>query len=275
MKIIANLTGGLGNQLFIAAATIAYAQRYGFQPVISSFFSYQNSSSCVGRQQSAIITQACQPFLMSPEDIKQLVLDDYQEPTWLYQPLPLFSKNTRLNGYYQSPQYFNDCEQQIRRLFYPSPSQLDLIPGYEAFKKYRHYRKVAVHIRRTDYVALNYFHHNLPLSYYQHAMRYHQIKHDNSLFVFFSDDKAYAKQHFGTIVPSLFMDDTDDHEFQLMTQCDDFIIANSTFSWWAAWLSQSIDKTIIAPKTWFVSGILDWSTIYCDDWIIMSDDGVC
>ena len=86
----------------------------------------------------------------------------------------------------------------------------------------------------------------------------------------FSDDIPYCK----TIFPKTFnfiSGHSDIEDFFLMTLCNNFIIANSTFSWWAAWLSKSENKKIVAPKRWFGPGLKHHKTedIYCKDWIVI------
>ncbi len=256
MSVSGNQVGGLGNQLFITAATIAYGLRFGLQPIIQDYWFYPTSSACVGREQSIIIREACQQYIgQPPTDIIQ-----YNEPHWHYRTIPKLDGNVQLNGYFQSEQYFEDCKEVIKQLFYPVSFTHPLLNIS--------YRKVAVHIRRADYLKLAHVHHLLPLSYYQHAIHY--LNQPNTLFLFFSDDKEFIRKTFKGIC----VDDSDENEFKLMAHCDDFIIANSTFSWWAAYLSKTVDKTVICPKNWFsYCGPPNWQSIYCPGWIIMDDDG--
>ncbi|HSW76801.1 MAG TPA: alpha-1,2-fucosyltransferase [Candidatus Saccharimonadales bacterium] len=268
--VIGQEVGGLGNQLFIIAAAISYALRNHLQPKILSYWSYKTSSDCVGREQSPIIRNACIDYIITPDDISKKNWYEYKEPHWHYTPIPYIGNtNVKLCGYFQSELYFKEDTNIIRQLFYPKINELEKIEQYSIFSNSSQ-RKIAVHIRRTDYVKLSWFHHNLPQSYYDHAMMYFKNKYPHCQFIFFTDDKQFVKQkcHHDVLI-----NDTDVNEFRLMTQCDDFIIANSTFSWWGAWLSKSDCKTVIAPKTWFLSGISDWQSIYCDGWIVMDDDG--
>ena len=128
---------------------------------------------------------------------------------------------------------------------------------------------VALHIRRTDYAK--YSHHPiLPLSYYQEALSKFP---PNRTVIIFSDDPKWCYEQ------ELFADDRflvsdNDHLLDLcmMTLCSDFIIANSSFSWWGAWLSESPNKKVIAPKKWFGPPLdqkNDTKDLYCSDWITL------
>jgi len=154
--------------------------------------------------------------------------------------------NTDISGYFQSEKYFKHCEYIIREQFEFKPEFIEPLK-----ERYSHLlsNSVAIHVRRTDYVT-NRNHLALPYAYYNVAMR----QFPNQIFVVFSDDIDFCKKTFsGNIVYASGRSDIED--FALMTLFKRHIIANSSFSWWSAWLSKHTDKKVIAPKAWFGPGL--------------------
>jgi hypothetical protein len=133
-------------------------------------------------------------------------------------------------------------------------------------------RPIALHIRRGDFLINSAHHNNLGLDYYDTALK--NFGGDRTVIIF-SDDPEWCKEQ------SLFEDDrflvsegNDSYtDLCLMSLCTDFIIANSTFSWWGAWLSKSVNKVVCAPdpSIWFGpnNAHLDTSDIIPEGWIII------
>jgi len=151
-----------------------------------------------------------------------------------------------LQGYFQTEKYFKHIEHQIRAEYTFVDDILEpckeMISGID--------NPIALHIRRGDYVINSENHFNLPLEYYEAALKHFN---DDRNVIVFSDDSKWCHQQ------SLFSDDrfiisdNDDNRVDLclMSLCNDFIIANSTYSWWGAWLSSNKNKKVIAPVQWF------------------------
>jgi hypothetical protein len=116
---------------------------------------------------------------------------------------------------------------------------------------------VAIHVRRGDYLDTVNSKIFFPLGpdYYNNAINYFKNKFDLIRFIFFSNDLTWCKQNFPGDFE--FMDESvellDFHEFELIKLCKHQIIANSTFSWWAAWLNENEDKIVIAPEKWYTN----------------------
>ena len=154
--------------------------------------------------------------------------------------------HVRLQGYYQTEKYFKHIEDEIRQDFTFMDDILnpckEMVEGVE--------KPIALHVRRTDYVTNSEHHLNLTTEYYEAALK--QFDDDRNVIVFSDDPKWCLEQE-------IFSDDrfivseNDDNRVDLclMSLCDDFIIANSSYSWWAAWLSTNKDKKVIAPVQWF------------------------
>jgi hypothetical protein len=148
-----------------------------------------------------------------------------------------------LFGFFQSEKYFKHIEESIKEDFTFREHILEpckeIAEGFE--------NPVSLHVRRTDYLTNNANHHNLDLSYYEEALKHF----DDRQVIVFSDDPEWCKEQ------ALFSDDrflvseSEDNKIDLclMTFCTSHIIANSSFSWWGAWLANS--QKVIAPLKWF------------------------
>lgn len=161
-----------------------------------------------------------------------------------------------LDGYWQSEKYFSEIAQTIR-----SELRLKTDPDPEIIELMREISQgesVCIHIRRGDYAnnpLTNAYHGLLGLDYYRNSVKYMYQHLDNPHFFVFSDDPAWATENLDIGVPTTIVNHTaclqDIEDFRLMTACRHFVIANSSFSWWAAWLCEYPKKLVVAPKLWF------------------------
>ena len=156
-------------------------------------------------------------------------------------------KNVDLFGYYQSPKYFENIEDELRNDFKFSEEVLGECQNMFDTLELISSDFISLHIRRGDYVY-NPNHPVQPIEYYEKALE--QMPKDLPVIVF-SDDSDWCKTHeFFESDRFMIAEDNEDHyDLCLMSMCGYHIIANSSFSWWGAWLAKS--KKIIAPKNWF------------------------
>ena len=128
---------------------------------------------------------------------------------------------------------------------------------------------ISIHIRRGDYLEKEDRHPVCRMEYYQAAIEY--IDTFNSpIFIIFSDDIEWCKKHFIGDNYIFIQDEEDYIDLYLMSLCKHNIIANSSFSWWGAWLNKNINKKVIAPQNWFgVNKRLPTQDIYCEEWIVL------
>ena len=153
--------------------------------------------------------------------------------------------NVDLYGCYQSPKYFEHIKDEIKNDFKFSDEVESLCN--EMYESISGKKVVSLHIRRTDY-TVNNNHPLQPISYYENALK---LFDKNVQILVFSDDPKWCQEQ------GLFADDSvmisegndADIDLCLMTKCDYHIIANSSFSWWGAWLGDS--EKVVAPKNWF------------------------
>ena len=175
-----------------------------------------------------------------------------------------------LRGYFQTEKYFKHIEKEIRSDF--TFKDEILVPCKEMIESVEN--PIALHVRRGDYIKNAENHFNLPRAYYEAALS----KFDtNRNVIVFSDDPVWCHDE-GTFVDDRFIiSENEDNRVDLclMSLCDDFIIANSSYSWWGAWLSANKDKTVIAPAQWFgkTGYTKDHNTkdLIPNDWTIIND----
>ncbi|HSD07371.1 alpha-1,2-fucosyltransferase [Flavobacterium sp.] len=179
-------------------------------------------------------------------------------------------------GYFQSYKYFIGYEKYIKDLFvFPvdklSKENIGLIPVLQ------NNNTIAIHIRRGDYVTdkvTNQFHGICSFEYYEEAILKITSKIDNPNLVFFSDDPQWVKENFeGFPFNKIFIAHNKGlnswADMFLMSICSHNIIANSSFSWWGAWLNNNPEKIVVAPKDWFQAKDIDINSIIPEEWVII------
>jgi hypothetical protein len=251
--ISCRLEGGIGNQLFQIAAAHALALRNND---ISGF----DLNKCHTPSQGKPSNRYKENILKYVNNVSEYNLKYlYNEPKFSYQEIP-YVNDLILQGCYQSEYYFIDYKDEIIRLF---GTELNNKFITEYLKRYSS-PITSVHVRRGDYMNNPDFHKPCPIEYYKQAMT---IIGD-STFIFISDDINWVKENFkgDNIIYSPFTSDVDD--LNLMVKCDNNIIANSSFSWWGAYLNENENKKIISPKEWFgPNGPKDTQDIIPKNWL--------
>ena len=288
------MNGGLGNQLFQVFAALAAAIRNGdtcyflhtMRDASGKRGTYWNSLFHALKPMTVIATQA--------NLMRFMQLPTHQEPGFKYTPLPrqttMNSMPLKLKGYFQSDKYFADVRNEIYE-------KLQLL------EQQRHIRAmfaestwfscettvtVAMHFRIGDYTAIQEAHPILTLEYYRdalkHVIRHAPIKHNDSqgkinvLIFNQACDNAVIVDHMRQLstefahrcqfhkVPDMF---DDWKQLLLMSVCDNNIIANSTFSWWGAYLNQNPDKVVCYPSAWFGPALKNHDTrdLFPNGWI--------
>lgn len=175
-------------------------------------------------------------------------------------------------GNFQTEKYFNHCEELIREQFTFNDHIFD-----KAFNFINNIKKIytdkiliSVHVRRGDYLHQQDSHPVQDVEWYKNAFNEFNLK--DSLFVVFSDDIEWCKKNILGLPNILFSSLNNNFEdLCAMSLCDSHIIANSSFSWWGAWLNLSKNKKIIAPYKWFGNLYLHHNTkdLYCKNWKIL------
>lgn len=270
--VTALLSGGLGNQMFQYAAAKALAKRLGTSPAIDLYPLIKKTQATarpyelgifnidapvVSTLRGKMLTKA-RPFVQKHKEFFWrfgLFVDGY---AILY--LPVFETikgNVMMSGYFQNEKYFRGAEADIRRDFtfrHPLEGRNKEIAQQLAASE-----SVSIHIRRGDYVqntvaASNFI--TCDISYYERAVAHICEKIDSPSFYIFSDDFEWVRKNVNfENNPVSFVDwnrgDKSCLDMQLMSLCKHNITANSSFSWWGAWLNANPDKVVVCPAKWF------------------------
>ncbi len=207
--------GRFGNQLWQIASTIGIATKMGVGYCFPKW------------QYQRYFRNNLPPFIGDS-------YETFYELNSYYNDLDLpKNRDWDLVGYFQSYKYFEHCKKLIKDYFSPLGTW-----EQEDF--------VSVHVRRGDYLNLTRIHPVLPLDYYKEAIRLFPGRD----FVIFSDDIDWCKENFIGGKYFYSVGHSEESDFFDMMYCKDNIIANSSFSWWAAWLNPNPDKIVVAPKVW-------------------------
>ncbi len=279
--VFIDVNSGLGNQLFMIATAYAYSLRHNknlvLAPNIQSKHKYWNN-----------ILIKCTKFLKEQSYKNIRAQQYYMERKFTHTNIPASKRSLYMKGFFQSELYFKDYENEIRKLF-ELPIELQSFVK-EQFKKWHIFNNeivVAVHIRRGDYLKLSDKHTIQPISYFNEAKQIMSKTIGGPIrFMYFSDDTNWVKKMMDIQSKDIVVCGFKDYEdFALMQNCHHFIITNSTFSWWAAWLSKTFEryltipnnvmlneikvneKIVISPSEWFGDkGPKEWHTIYPSNW---------
>lgn len=212
--------GWLGNQMFQYAAVFSLAKKLrteaGFPQNKPNLFDIFNLTA----SRAARVRWA--PFLL-------------EEKGFHYTPLPTTHKDLMLRGYFQSEKYFKDYGGELRKEF-SFKNKIDEVAP----------QTTSIHVRRGDYVALPDHHPLCTLEYYKKAIS----TFPDQKFLVFSDDLDWCRDNINGISVSYSEGSSPEEDLHRMTLCDNHIIANSSFSWWGAWLGHNENKRVIAPSNW-------------------------
>ena len=266
MKMITSkLMGGLGNMLFQIAAGYALSKRTESEYLINTQYTEIGHGHSRPKTPSDYLDTIFNKLIPYTHNHN---LIEFHEPSFHYTPIVNIASNLILHGYYQSYKYFNDFDSEIQKLFAPDDIILTKLNNkYPALQE----NTVSLHIRRGDYLTLSDFHHNLSISYYLNAIKQFPA---GTKYLVFSDDIDWCKTMFVGNDYIFIESQSDIEDLYLMSLCKHNIIANSTFSWWAAWLNCNTTKTVIYPNRWFgPANINNLSTIdmFPEDWICINE----
>ena len=257
-KVKVNLKGGLGNYLFQIASTYSYAKEFNKTPIFET-----ETSVTVHKNIKYYNDNILKKISLITKDNLNYK-HNYIERVFHYNKIPLFNDSVKLDGYFQSEKYFEKYTSEIRELFtFNIPH---IIKKYDSFI---HKNKCSIHVRRGDYLKSPNHHPTQPIQYYLNAMKHFN---NDTIYLIFSDDINWCKQNFPKNDKLIFIEGNKDYEdLMLMSMCQNNIICNSTFSWWAAWLNKNKNKKVVAPRRWFGSALSKNNTkdIYPKNWILL------
>jgi len=293
--IIVRLSGGIGNQMFQYACGRAislqlntklaldhsfledktYKPDFTYRDYALDVFGIQNKISPSELRKLGLEMAYIYP-LKAKLSLKRILkgYTYYQEKGLNYdENIPLKSAKLYLSGYFQSEKYFKQAADKIRNDFAFPPVQNErnklLLTKITTDEN-----SVSIHIRRGDYLTIRNgnVHFTCSPEYYKNAVDIIRSKISNPTFYIFAhDDLPWAMENLKFSEPHDFIGDHNQgkqsyEDLHLMSMCKHHIIANSSFSWWGAWLNAKPGKTVIAPKNWLI-GSKDSFDIVPEQWI--------
>ena len=274
--IIGKILGGLGNQMFQYAATrsLAASKDVPYCLDVTQFSRYRlhqgfeihtifDCNSRMAKKSEIASVLRWQSSDIVRRLLSRTALSGFRSSSWVREPHFGFWKgffdapsNCYLDGYWQSEKYFQNVQDVIRNDFnfrLPMSQQNAVLAN-----KIKNSTAISLHVRRGDYVAnhnANKTHGVCSVEYYKLAIAQMAAQIKNPSFFVFSDDMEWVRQKINIEYPCEFVENNKGAEsyndMRLMSMCQHHIVANSTFSWWGAWLNPSRNKIVIAPKKWF------------------------
>jgi len=291
--IIVKLMGGLGNQLFQYAAARRLSIHHDTTLKLDISFFTRHKSRSYGLNHLCIREEFATTEEISA--LKCFPLEGSRKRSYMSKPLRALQRafrrsvfyerklkpydpnilktppNVYLDGYWQSEKYFSDIEGVIRREFRFRNEPDDI--NRNLVKEILNNESVSVHVRRGDYLSdpKNRIFATCDQAYYYRCVAMIAKRVVNPHFYIFSDDSNWARENLHLDYAATFViynDAAKAHEdLRLMSMCKHHIIANSSFSWWAAWLSVREKKLVFAPKQWFNDPSFDTRDLIPNDWI--------
>ena len=276
-KIIVNCLGGLGNQMSQYAFYKELEFRgYNVEFYIGGFESYNLHNYELEKVFNVDINYANKKdiapyFSIFAKILRRLKLSNggliLQKHFEYYEPYLHYYRDSYLIGYWQSESYFSNVCDDIRDKFKFPPLNSYNLPLSE---KINNSNSVSLHIRRGDYVGHELYDGICNLDYYKRAIVYMRERIKTPLFFVFSNDINWCKLNLGIDDVEYVSGNTGVNNYcdmQLMSLCKHNILANSSFSWWGAWLNNNPHKLVIVPRKFFNGDMYNETDIYPSSWI--------
>lgn len=288
--VIVRFKGGMGNQMFQYALgrQLAHNLKTELEFDLTNLLYRNNPPDFVYRNYDLDVFKVDASFLHQPgllapvfnvrnkklsQGLRWLLMRNYtvlKEPHFHFDPsvLPEAREGVVYDGWWQSPKYFAGVEAAIREDF--QFSRPIIAASQELLGRIENSNAVCLNVRRTDFLKVDTLN-ATNLDYFLRAADYLGQKVDAPRFFIFSDDVAWCRENIKLDFPM----EVVGHEhkgfkfgnyLQLMTRCRHFIIPNSSFAWWAAWLNTGKDKQVVAPKHWFTDPAIDTSDLVPTTW---------
>lgn len=279
--VVVKLSGGLGNQMFQYAAGRRLALRHRTRLVVdtSHYKNYKDRGfelDCFKLAGDVLVDA------LPDQPLKPTVQNGFEDDDFVglvgpgdgkvgrFEPRILSAPdNTRLIGLWQSEEYFKDYSGQIRQDFSfkkPATGQ-----NAKLLTEIADHNAVSIHVRRGDYAS---YPHSVTLGplgadYYQKALKIIKSKVKRPVFYVFSDDPVWCKHNLDLGHNFVVVDHNSKgcDDMRLMSACKHHIIANSSFSWWGAWLNPDPGKIVVAPEPWFIDAGFDTSDFVPRRWL--------
>jgi len=277
--IVVRLQGGFSNQLFQYAVGRRLAMLRNTKLMLdTTWYDEADQTDGVGVREYEIHPLSIKADLYHPtlgnrvllKLHKSSVYNDEHDPYNFHKEVLDLPDFSRLFGFFQNEKYFKDIREILLEEFTlkepATGKNKKLLAEIEANPS-----STSVHVRRGDYVyspSHNKMHGAMGSAYYKKAIKELQKKVKNPTAYVISDDPKWCKDNIDLSVPTVFVDNNTygGEDMRLIRACKHNIMANSSFSWWGAWLNENPDKIVIAPKNWLASNSLDTSDFIPKEW---------
>lgn len=276
--IIVDIFGGLGNQMFQYATALRLALHMNTELVLNTSMLKHDKKRSFALKPFWINNQIIEFDIHNASALKKYIygipnkINRYKElEEFVYDSnLKSLKGDHHISGYWQNPLYFEDIREVITSVFSLKGLSLEFIKMQKAIRKMP---SLSLHVRRGDFiksVSVQRHHDVCGIQYYINAIdTFRQLygSDQHSLFIF-SDDPNWCLQHFEHYKNVHFVKSlTDTEELILMSECHHNITANSTFSWWGAWLNKHPDKIVISPEVWLKNTDLKYQYLLPEEWV--------
>jgi hypothetical protein len=284
-NLIVKLNGGLGNQMFQWAIArmlqettcnnvyldISYFTKKYARPYQLDIFNI-NPKFVTGRL-NKLKTDLIWLLRKKFKNKKLLGYTLYSEKQFHFdETINKINSNTYIEGFFQSELYFKSIENTLRQDFnFMTPLDGE---NKKLIETLNSQETISVHIRRGDYVQKKRYqdiYATCSLDYYKRAVEHIAKHYDKPTLLIFSDDIEWVKQNLKLDYPAIFVSHNNGlqsyEDMRLMSLCNHNIIANSSFSWWGAWLNKNPDKIVVAPQKWFNDENIIQTDIIPENWI--------
>lgn len=248
-------------------------------------FIEDNSGTVLANHTSLLQKAICVPYLMGMKKIKteQMNQQVEYEKHWVkllnkygiywfrrggWEFEKSYQKNKLLSGNFEDPIYFNSIKEILLDEFTPKHAALN--KNTDLYNRIKDTNSICISVRRGDFesnMTFKSLHSLCDKDYFVKAIEEVKRKVDNPVFFMFSDDIKWVRENVNTGCLTFYEDGTDPvwEKLRLMSACNHFIISNSTFSWWAQYLSRNNDKIVVSPSRWFNNDYR--SPLIDDNWI--------
>jgi hypothetical protein len=267
--IIINMSGGLGNQMFQYAL---YLKLKSLGKNVKLDTSLYRNADCGRNLELSIFGIDIDEY--TPFDAKKVKFESlfkkytyYEDKIGIFQPEIFEFNNAVLDGYWQNEKYFIDIKSDVQKAFtFQESANNPILDG----------NSVSLHVRRGDYVEIEnqgVYGNICTKDYYEKAIKYIMENVENPHFYLFSDDIEWVEKNIyqdGMTIVDNNRGDNSYLDMLLMSKCRHHIIANSTFSWWGAWLGTYEGTITVSPSRWFQNH--KTTDTICEGWICISGE---
>jgi hypothetical protein len=254
--VVSKLKGGLGNWMFQIAVGSILAKDNN-----DAFKIYVTKAGVIHKPFETYSNNIFRS-IDSTNDVAGLNVYSYD--SLIYKKIP-YSNNILLDGYFQSEKYLTN-RQFVIELFKPDDNTLSYI-NYK-YSGLLNSNTCSIHVRHGDYMKLKHIHGIQSVKYYQESM---EVIGDADYYLVFSDDIKWCKDNFNGNKFIFIENEKDYIDLYIMSMCRNNIIANSSFSWWGAWMNNNSNKKVVCPSNWFVAQDLMINDVIPEAWIKISN----